>query len=231
MRRVDRVRSEKRRRAVLTIGLAFALGALTAAGLIWRVDQLAATGIVEQVQGAAAEHAQRETPADTAAPAVPAATAGRTERAAVIPQSLSRRHLQLPVDGIKREQLHDTFDEGRAAGLRRHEALDIMAPRGTPVRAVEDGHIAKLFTSVAGGLTVYQFDPSQGFAYYYAHLDRYAPGLQEDQQVHQGDLLGYVGSTGNASENAPHLHFAIFQLGPERQWWKGDPINPYPLFR
>src|SRR6476619_113743 len=163
MRRVDRVRSEKRHRALLTIGLAFALGALTAGALIWRVDQLAATGIVEQVQGAAAEHAQRETPADTAAPPVPAATTGRAERPAVIPESLSRRHLQMPVDDIKREQLHDTFDEGRAAGLRRHEALDIMAPRGTPVRAVEDGHIAKLFTSVAGGLTVYQFDPSQAF--------------------------------------------------------------------
>ena len=139
--------------------------------------------------------------------------------------------LLMPVEGITPEQLHDTFDEQRAGGLRRHEALDIMAPRGTPVRAVDEGNVAKLFKSVAGGLTVYQFDSSETLAYYYAHLDRYATGLQEGQRIHRGDLLGYVGSSGNASEDAPHLHFAIFRLGPERQWWKGDPINPYPMLR
>jgi murein DD-endopeptidase MepM/ murein hydrolase activator NlpD len=226
MRRVDRVRLEKRRRVILTVGLAFTLGALTSAALIWRADQLAAGGIVEQAEHAAAQHIDREAPR-TDAPtrvAVPAATAGRTDL-------LEGRHLSMPIEGIPRDQLHDTFDERRGGGLRSHEALDIMAARGTPVRAVDEGKIAKLFKSVAGGLTVYQFDPSETFAYYYAHLDRYAEGLREGQQVHRGDLLGYVGSTGNASEDAPHLHFAIFELGPERQWWKGEAINPYPLLR
>ena len=232
MRRVDRVRLEKRRSTVVTVGLAFAFGALTAGTLIWRVDQLAAGGIVDLAERATAQGAEREAPiAQESAPLRPAATTGRNESTAVGAEMIRGLRLQMPVDGVAREQLHDTYDERRGGGLRRHEALDIMAPRGTPVRAAEDGRIAKLFNSVAGGLTVYQFDPSERLAFYYAHLDRYAPGLTEGQQVHRGDLLGYVGSTGNASEDAPHLHFGIFQLGPERQWWKGDPINPYPLLR
>jgi murein DD-endopeptidase MepM/ murein hydrolase activator NlpD len=98
------------------------------------------------------------------------------------------------------------------------------------VRAVEDGRIQKLFTSKPGGLTIYEFDPTETFTYYYAHLDRYAEDLREGQMVKRGDVIGYVGSTGNASPDAPHLHFAIFRLTPERQWWKGEPINPYPVF-
>jgi murein DD-endopeptidase MepM/ murein hydrolase activator NlpD len=133
--------------------------------------------------------------------------------------------LKLPVDGVDRKDLSNTFTDAR--GSRTHEALDILAPRGTKVLAVEDGRIQKLFTSKAGGLTIYEFDPTQTFAYYYAHLDRYESGLQEGQTVKRGDVLGYVGSTGNASPDAPHLHFAIFRLGPEKQWWKGEPINPY----
>jgi peptidoglycan LD-endopeptidase LytH len=104
-----------------------------------------------------------------------------------------------------------------------------MAARGTPVLATADGKVVKLFTSKPGGLTVYQFDPDERYAYYYAHLDRYAEGLAEGQTLRRGDLVGYVGSTGNASPDAPHLHFAIFRLGPERQWWKGTPVNPYPF--
>lgn len=110
-----------------------------------------------------------------------------------------------------------------------HDAIDIMAPRGTPVRAVADGTVEKLFTSEAGGLTLYQFEPTGRYAYYYAHLDRYAPGLAEGDTLRQGQLVGYVGSTGNASDDAPHLHFAIFLLGPEKRWWEGTAINPYPL--
>ena len=89
--------------------------------------------------------------------------------------------------------------------------------------------IEKLFTGKAGGLTIYEFDPTQTFSYYYAHLDHYASGIAEHQPVHRGQLLGYVGSTGNASASAPHLHFAIARLDTDRSWWKGDPINPYPL--
>jgi murein DD-endopeptidase MepM/ murein hydrolase activator NlpD len=124
-------------------------------------------------------------------------------------------------------QLQDTFDDARAEG-RRHDAIDIVAPRGTEVRAVEHGTINKLFTSKAGGVTIYEFDPTETYSYYYAHLDRYAPGLAEGQQVERGQLLGYVGSTGNASA-APHLHFAIARLDASKSWWKGDAINPYPL--
>lgn len=136
--------------------------------------------------------------------------------------------LLLPVRGIRADQLSDTYNQTRG-GTRIHEALDIMAPRGTAVLAAADGRVEKLFTSDAGGLTIYQFDPSGTYAYYYAHLERYAPGLKEGQQVRRGDVIGEVGSTGNASPDAPHLHFAIFRLGPERRWWKGTPINPYPL--
>ena len=144
---------------------------------------------------------------------------------------LRRRGLKFPVEGVDRDELRDAFSDTRGQG-RSHEALDIMAPRGTPVRAVEDGTIEKLFDSRGGGgLTIYQFDPSQTFCYYYAHLDGYAPGIREGQSLRRGQIIGYVGSTGNASPDAPHLHFAIFQLTPERKWWKGEPLNPYPVFK
>lgn len=138
--------------------------------------------------------------------------------------------LTVPVQGIAPAALSDTFDDARG-NERRHEALDIMAPAGTPVLAAADGHIEKLFDSKQGGLTIYQFEPSGRHAYYYAHLERYAPGLAEKQAVKRGELIGYVGSTGNADPAAPHLHFAVFVLGPEKQWWKGTAINPYPLLR
>jgi murein DD-endopeptidase MepM/ murein hydrolase activator NlpD len=136
--------------------------------------------------------------------------------------------LQMPVQGIDPAQLRDTFNEARG-GTRIHEAQDIMAPRGTPVVAVADGKVVKLFNSNQGGLTVYQFDPTETYAYYYAHLDAYAPGLREGQSLRRGDPIGTVGSTGNANADAPHLHFAIFLLGPEKRWWEGTPVNPYPL--
>ena len=135
--------------------------------------------------------------------------------------------LAFPLPAADRKGMHDSFREKR--GGHPHEAVDIMAARGTPVRAVDDGRVAKLFTSERGGLAVYQFDPAMRFTYYYAHLDRYAPGLKDGLPLKRGDLLGYVGSTGNAVAEAPHLHFAISRLGPERQWWKGEAIDPYPL--
>lgn len=135
--------------------------------------------------------------------------------------------LQIPVQGVLPSALQDTFNDRRDNNGRGHEAIDIMAPRGTPVLAVDDGLVAKLFTSQPGGLTVYQFDPSGQLAYYYAHLDGYAPGMAEGQLLRRGSVIGYVGSTGNASLDAPHLHFAIFRLGPEKQWWKGEPLNPF----
>jgi murein DD-endopeptidase MepM/ murein hydrolase activator NlpD len=141
--------------------------------------------------------------------------------------TLASRGLAIPVSGVSARDLANTYSDRR--GEKSHEAIDIAAPRGTPVVAVDDGRIVKLFTSVAGGLTIYQFDREQRFAYYYAHLDRYAEKLREGAPVSRGDVIGYVGTTGNAPPDAPHLHFAIFALGPERQWWKGTPLNPYPL--
>ena len=142
---------------------------------------------------------------------------------------LADRALGLPIVGLKRSDIQDTFAQSREGGERRHEATDILAPRGTPVVAVDTGIIAKLFTSKPGGLTVYQFNPQQTYAYYYAHLDRYADGLRENMLVKKGDLIGYVGTTGNAPPETPHLHFAIFELGPEKHRWEGKAINPYPL--
>jgi murein DD-endopeptidase MepM/ murein hydrolase activator NlpD len=137
--------------------------------------------------------------------------------------------LATPVAGVDPVKLHTSFEEMR--GGHRHEALDIMTARGTPVMAVAQGNVVKLFNSKQGGLTVYQFDDSGTLCYYYAHLDRYAPGLQEGTLLRKGDVLGYVGSTGDASPKAPHLHFAIFRLGPEKQWWKGTAVDPLPYFK
>ena len=139
------------------------------------------------------------------------------------------RHLAMPVAGVSSTMLRDTFLEGRPG--HRHEAIDISAPRGTPVYAVDEGRLVKLFTSAPGGLTVYQFDATGRLAYYYAHLDRYANGLREGMTLRRCDLLGYVGTSGNAPANSPHLHFAVFRLGPEHQWWKGTTINPYAALR
>lgn len=136
--------------------------------------------------------------------------------------------LLIPVSGVQRSQLIDTFNDARGGG-RIHDAIDIMAPKGTPVFAVADGKIAKLFNSKQGGLTLYQFDTAEIHAYYYAHLDSYAADIKEGDLIMRGDVVGYVGSTGNASPAAPHLHFAIFVLGPDKKWWQGTAINPYPL--
>ena len=132
-----------------------------------------------------------------------------------------------PIAGLTSKDLIDSFEQQR--GAVRHEAIDIIEPRGTPVRAVVDGTIAKLFLSKPGGNTIYLFDKLQIFCYYYAHLDHYAGGLHEGQQVRAGDIIAYVGSTGNANRSAPHLHFTIFELLPEKHWWQGMAINPYPV--
>jgi murein DD-endopeptidase MepM/ murein hydrolase activator NlpD len=158
-------------------------------------------------------------------PLRPSVTALPTDVGTPVPPS---GKLMVPVEGMQLAQIKDTFDQPRGAE-RHHEALDIMAPKGTKVVAASDGKVVKLFTSKPGGLTVYQFDPTEKYAYYYAHLDRYADGLQEGATIKRGDTIGYVGVTGNSDPNAPHLHFAVFELTPEKQWWKGTPVNPYPL--
>jgi peptidoglycan LD-endopeptidase LytH len=131
-----------------------------------------------------------------------------------------------PINRLSLADLRDSF--GEVHNGHRHEAIDIMEPRGTPVHAVVSGTIRKLFLSKPGGNTIYQFDETGVYCYYYAHLDRYADGLREGMRVKRGEVIGFVGSTGNADARAPHLHFAIFELGPEKQWWKGNPVDPYP---
>jgi murein DD-endopeptidase MepM/ murein hydrolase activator NlpD len=142
---------------------------------------------------------------------------------------LEDRDLAVPVEGVSKDQLTRTFSDDR--GSRLHEAIDILAPRNTPVKAVEDGKIARLFYSQAGGNTIYQFDPTERFCYYYAHLERYAEGLAEGQEVRKGQVIGYVGVSGNAPKDTPHLHFAIFRLTDAKRWWEGTPIDPYDVLR
>jgi peptidoglycan LD-endopeptidase LytH len=146
------------------------------------------------------------------------------------PAELTARRLDVPVEGVRRDQLVRTFEQQRS-GSRVHEAIDILAPRNTPVKAVEDGTIARLFLSKAGGITLYQFDPSGTYAYYYAHLERYADGLKEGDHLSRGQVLGYVGTSGNAPPDTPHLHFAIFRLTEAKHWWEGTPIDPYDILR
>ena len=212
---------------MLRIMLVFLAGVLVGANAVYylmtrqrvEVSVPPTPPIVEQP--AVIDNTATAPPASTSLPSAPVAPV-------VTPAVPSPAGLIVPVQGMAFAQLSDTYTATRSEG-RVHEAIDIMAPRGTPVLAVADGTVEKLFNSKQGGLTLYQFEPSGKFAYYYAHLDRYAPGVIEGKPVRQGEVIGYVGSTGNASPDGPHLHFAVFVLGPERQWWKGTAINPYPL--
>ena len=138
--------------------------------------------------------------------------------------------LAIPALGIKARQLVDTFSQARAGGARVHDAIDIMAPPGTPVVAAAPGTVEKLYFSYGGGgITAYVRSPDGRWTYYYAHLRNYAPGLREGETLKQGDPIGSVGSTGNANPAGPHLHFAINRMQPGQKWWQGTPINPYPL--
>lgn len=215
--------SKRATRSLATLLAATACVVLPACGQ--RVDDTKAAGARPLLAPVA-------TTATTAAVQPVTTPPGNAPRAAVLPADvaeLQARRLSIPVDGVPATALIDTFGDGRSQGS--HEALDIAAPMRTAVRAVEDGVLVKLFNSVRGGLTLYQFDPTSRFAYYYAHLDSYAPGLQEGQRVKRCDLIGFVGTSGNAAANAPHLHFAIFKLEPSRQWWRGAPLNPYTVMR
>jgi murein DD-endopeptidase MepM/ murein hydrolase activator NlpD len=137
--------------------------------------------------------------------------------------------LLFPVPGICICHLHDTFNETRP-DKRLHHALDIPAPRGTPVLATDSGRIIKLHTSHDGGLMIYTTDPRERFIYYYAHLDSYQTGLYEGMALARGDTIGFVGTTGNAPPDVPHLHFAILRARNVKHWSRGTPIDPYPIF-
>jgi len=211
----------------------FTLGAATVLLIVWLYGEGAAPSAGPQTAAPAPAAAMPSQPPA----AVPAPSSPPIANPPVLalplptpPADLARRDLLMPVPGVRREDLRDTFSEARSQG-RVHEAIDIMSPRNTPVMAVEDGRIVKLFTSNLGGLTIYQFDPGETYCYYYAHLESYAPGLKEGDRVVRGQVIGYVGTTGNAGPNSPHLHFAIFRLNADKHWWQGQAINPYTILR
>ena len=235
-----------RERLVAMLAIGFCLGALATTYIGWRRDALRLMG----EGGAAAQRTQAPpmvagpTPDDVAVPTEaevvatepaigPATTPPDVPAESTLSgtdlEILQRKALQMPIDGVAHAALQPSFDQARGQG--RHEAIDILAPRGTPIRAVDSGVIGKLFTSVRGGITLYQYDPTGKYCYYYAHLDRYAEGLREGGRVRAGDVVGYVGTSGNAPKDTPHLHFAIFRLSEPRRWWEGTPIDPYLVLR
>jgi murein DD-endopeptidase MepM/ murein hydrolase activator NlpD len=148
---------------------------------------------------------------------------GRRPSAPVAPGA----SLLIPVQGVRPEQLRNTYDDARVGHV--HHAIDIMAPGGTPVLAAADGNILKLRTGGNGGITIYQLDPDGHTLYYYAHLRRYAAGLVEGMPVWRGQVIAYVGDTGNAGEGNFHLHFSVGRVADPRRWWESEIVNPFPL--
>jgi murein DD-endopeptidase MepM/ murein hydrolase activator NlpD len=248
---------EMRRAARTFVGgaaLGFVAGAFVVSGIVWQFGNVIGSRTASLQHPASPPAAtarwqdgrddtdtpvleQAETPA--AAPVATtdhaaAGTSGGAEPAIGPPPSspdeLEDRDLEVPVEGVTPDQLTRSFDEMRGSA-RRHQAIDILAPRNTPVKAVEDGVVARLFSSKAGGITIYQFDPTERYCYYYAHLERYAEGLREGEKVRKGQVIGYVGTSGNAAKDTPHLHFAVFRLTAEKRWWEGTPIDPYSVLR
>jgi murein DD-endopeptidase MepM/ murein hydrolase activator NlpD len=207
------------RRIAGAVILSFVTGSLFGALLAWRAMRADSSPIT------AARATPRSQPSTTKPGERPTGTTGSVD----VPEDLMRHDLEIPVEGVGRAALVDTFHEAREG--HQHEAIDIIAPRETPVIAAEDGTIVKLFQSAAGGLTIYQFDPTEQYCYYYAHLERYADNVQEGDHVRRGQVIGYVGTSGNAPKNVPHLHFSISRLGPEKHWWEGTPIDPYRVLR
>lgn len=162
-----------------------------------------------------------EPPAESPPPAAPLALTDE--------EYLHARGLMVPVDGIRPERVADTYWQARDGGARLHQAVDILAKRGTPVLSADSGTVLRLSKNTLGGTTIYATDPGRRFVFYYAHLDRYAAGLYEGKSVAQGEVIGYVGTTGNAPKNTPHLHFQVMRFVDARQWWNGPPFDPRPF--
>jgi len=166
------------------------------------------------------------TPSGNLAAATPSQTPGVNSPPVIPPPT----NLIVPVEGIRADQLRDTFADARSEG-RVHDAIDIPAPRGTPVLAAADGAIVKLFMSERGGITIYQASADNKFIYYYAHLERYADGLAAGHVAKQGETIAYVGDTGNAGTGNYHLHFSVAVVADPKRYWEGTNINPYPLLK
>ena len=237
-------RSQTRRNVELLVAMILVVGGLLC-GIVWMTQNAKAQSTASPRNATGVVGTQQKSAAAVLAPSVSAALpracaeafrpamgkyAGTNTMQAAQDdvRLLAGLDLAIPVAGVEKVSLVDSFRDGR--GARKHEAIDIHAPRGTPVIAVGDGCVVKLFRSIPGGITLYQFDPEGNFAYYYAHMDRYADNVKEGAQLRRGDVIGYVGTTGNAPATTPHLHFAIFRLGPDKHWWVGSAVNPYTVF-
>ena len=240
-----------RARVLVVAALMFAC----VAALVWYLSTAYGTRPVTPIAlpspGASAEAVATptETPAPTPSPTeTPAASPSpeATATPAATPQTQTMRGgdstkpseppatvpsiLLIPVAGIRPEQLQDTFTDARSEG-RRHDAIDIIAPRGTPVLAATDGRVLRLFQSVKGGVTLYQLGTDERTVYYYAHLDRYADGVAEGRVLRRGETIAYVGDTGNATPGNYHLHFQVYRITDPKHFWTGDNLNPYDLLR
>jgi murein DD-endopeptidase MepM/ murein hydrolase activator NlpD len=185
---------------------------------------VAVTGCARQVYSSAPSPAESRPASPASKPVVVIDAVSSTEAV----DYLLARGMLIPVAGVSVGQLHDTFDEGRDGG-RVHRALDILAPRGTPVLSADSGRILRVSTNSLGGNIIYATDPLGRVVYYYAHLDAYQPGLAQGALVARGDTLGFVGTTGNAPKDTPHLHFQVMRMPSDGKYWDGEPINPFPL--
>lgn len=166
-------------------------------------------------------------PAESPLPGEPMPDADATPNTGF--DGLRSRGLMVPVLGVSPQQIPDSYEAPRDGG-RRHLAQDILAPKGTPVLAADDGVILRIGTNTLGGNVIWQADASRRFAYYYAHLDRYSRGLHDGQVVHRGDVIGFVGTSGNAPPDVPHLHFQSLKLVDEKRYSNGPPFNPLSFF-
>lgn len=166
------------------------------------------------------EMALPDPPAESPPPAAPIALSDE--------EYLRVRALMVPVEGVRPEKVADTYWQDRDGGARVHQAVDILAKRGTPVLSADSGTVLRISKNSLGGNVIYATDPARRFVFYYAHLDGYAEGLYEGKAVSQGEVLGYVGTTGNAPKNTPHLHFQVMRYVDARQWWNGPPFDPRP---
>jgi peptidoglycan LD-endopeptidase LytH len=174
------------------------------------------------------------TPSATPLPGRPTlATAAMVPSARIVAaiERLREKELAVPVAGVSPSKIEDSFTAGRDGGERQHNAVDILAPRNTPVVAADDGVILRMSNSPLGGITIFAADRDHEFVYYYAHLDHYRDGVAAGSKVQKGDTLGFVGTTGNAPKDVPHLHFQIMLWPADGKYWNGEPVNPYPVFR
>lgn len=232
MRALHEMKRVNQRRVQILLGfLAVVLAIAVFVARTNRVAQFARRGVTPSPQ-APQEIATQPAPVSSLQPSVSPPTLVSTPSNS--PESRTSEwvsgKLIVPVAGVRPDQLQDTFAQSRSEG-RVHDAIDILAPRGTPVLAAADGKIVKLFQSVRGGTTIYQSSVDGKFIYYYAHLDRYVDGLTEGHVAKQGETIAYVGDTGNAGAGNYHLHFSVAIVSDPKRYWEGTNINPYPLLK